>query len=47
MTHSYGGLTLLITRRVRNRRIADISIALMTIVIVTLTGIYLIAEATK
>jgi len=47
MTHSYGGLTLLITRRIRNRKIADIGITLMTIVIVTLTGIYLIAEATK
>mgnify|MGYP000580735432 CR=1 FL=1 len=47
MTHSYGGLTLLITRRVRNRKIASTIIMLMTLIIATLTSIYLIAEATK
>ena len=47
MTHSYGGLTLLVTRRVRNRKIASIIITLVTLIIVTLASIYLIAEATK
>jgi len=47
MTHSYGGLTLLVTRRVRNRKIASTIITLVTLIIVTLASIYLIAEATK
>ena len=47
MTHTYGGLVLLITRRIKNRKIAGIIIALMTLIIATLTAICLIAEATK